>query len=130
MPATYTPRGDTIDTASRLRAIKEALRELTQIRQLADQLAGAALDYIEANGRRPIVRDRLTSALAVLLSHCPPQPRAAPSRNCVPAVPPLVGLRPRATRRTPWRPATPTGSSSAATPNAKRSPSTFPSSSR
>jgi hypothetical protein len=57
------------------RTLKEALRELAQIRQLSDELAGAVLDFIETNGRRPIVRDRLTSALAaVLLSHCPPPP--------------------------------------------------------
>jgi hypothetical protein len=73
MPATYIPHGDTIDTATRLRALREGLRELGRVRQLADELAGAVLDHIEANDRRPIVRDRLTSALAaVLLSHCPP----------------------------------------------------------
>jgi hypothetical protein len=75
MPATYIPPGDTIDTASRLRAIKAALRELAQIRQLADQLAGAALDHIEATNGRPLVRDQLATALtAALLSHASPPP--------------------------------------------------------
>jgi hypothetical protein len=73
MPATYTPKADTVDVVTRLRAIKEALRELAQVRQLADQLAGAVLDHIEANGRHPLVRDRLTAALtAALLARSPP----------------------------------------------------------
>jgi hypothetical protein len=73
MSATYTPRGDTIDTASRLRAIREGLRELARVRELADQLAGAVFDHLEANGRRPLVRDQLTSVLvAALLSQTPP----------------------------------------------------------
>jgi hypothetical protein len=72
---TYTPRGDTIGTATRLRAIREGLRELARVRELADELAGAVLDHLEANSGRPVVRAQLATALTVvLLSHTPPPP--------------------------------------------------------
>jgi hypothetical protein len=72
---TYTPKGDTIDTATRLRAIQEGLRELARVRELAHQLSGAVLDHLEANAGRPIVRAQLAAALTVvLLSHTPPPP--------------------------------------------------------
>jgi hypothetical protein len=75
MPAICTPRGDIVDVVTRLRATREALRELNRVRQLADDLAGACLDHIEANNGRPLVRDQLATALTVaLLSRTPPPP--------------------------------------------------------
>jgi hypothetical protein len=62
-------------TATRLRALRDGLREISYARQLADDLAGAVFDHIETNGRRPLVRDHLATALAaVLLSRSPPPP--------------------------------------------------------